>query len=64
MHILPIWAILIGIFAGCVSTFGFSRLMFFMETKFGLHDSCGILNLHGLPGLIGAIWGCVASACS
>jgi ammonium transporter Rh len=64
MHILPIWAIAIGIFAGTVSTFGFSRLMFFMENKVGLHDSCGILNLHGIPGLIGAICGCIASACS
>ena len=64
MHILPIWAILIGIFAGTVSTFGFSRLMFFLERTIGLHDTCGIFNLHGLPGVIGAVWGCVAAACA
>ncbi|EGR28966.1 rh50 glycoprotein, putative [Ichthyophthirius multifiliis] len=64
MHILPIYAILIGIFAGCVSTLGFSRFMFIIENKLQLHDSCGVLNLHGIPGLLGAIWGCIAAGTS
>lgn len=62
MNIFPVWAILIGVFAGIVSSFGFSKLQPFLENKIGLHDSCGIMNLHCLPGIIGGIWGAVASA--
>ena len=29
-----------------------------------MHDTCGILNLHGIPGVVGAIWGIIASRIS
>ena len=32
-------------FTAACSTFGFSRLQEILETKFGLHDSCGVHNL-------------------
>lgn len=34
----------------------------FLENRFRLHDTCGVLNLHGIPGLIGAFSGVIASA--
>jgi len=62
MNINPIWAILIGISSGIISCLGFSKLQAFLESKIGLHDSCGIMNLHCLPGIWGSIWAAVAAA--
>ncbi|EGR32909.1 rhesus type c glycoprotein, putative [Ichthyophthirius multifiliis] len=62
MHILPIWAISIGFFSGLVSTFGFNKLQSFLEEKIKLHDSCGVLNLHALPGFLGGIFGSIAAS--
>ncbi|KAL4442858.1 hypothetical protein ABPG74_010747 [Tetrahymena malaccensis] len=62
MNILPVWAILIGALAGIISTLGFSKLQPFLESKIGLHDTCGIMNLHCMPGILGGVWGCVAAA--
>lgn len=32
-----------------------------MERRFGLRDTCGVHNLHGLPGLLGGIVAAVVS---
>lgn len=46
-------ALLVGVIAGAVSTFGFNKISEFLYRKIGLHDTCGINNLHGMPGLLG-----------
>jgi len=61
MVIHPAVAILIGATAGFVSVFGFAKLQSFLEQRLGIHDTCGINNLHGMPGIIGAISGIIAS---
>ena len=33
-----------------------------MEHKLGIHDTCGVLNLHGMPGIIGAIVSMIGAA--
>jgi len=48
----PYVAILIGMIAGTVSTYGYVFISPWLELK-GLRDTCGINNLHGMPGLIG-----------
>lgn len=48
-------AFIIGGIAGIVSTLGFKYLSPFLNKKFRLDDTCGIHNLHAMPGLIGAI---------
>jgi ammonium transporter Rh len=58
----PWAAILIGIFASGVSVWGYTMLMPVLETKLCLFDTCGVHNLHGMPGLIGGITGAIASA--
>lgn len=48
-------AVLIGITAGLVSTFGYNALQGYLEHKWKLHDTCGIHNLHAMPSVIGAL---------
>ena len=50
----PYGGLLVGVVAGVVSTLGYNKLMPFLQKKLKLFDTCGINNLHGLPGLIGA----------
>ena len=45
----------IGCIGGIVSTFGYIKLTSFLEEKIGLNDTCGINNLHGIPGILGGI---------
>lgn len=55
-------AMLIGCSAGFISTLGFIHLTPWLEAKFGLTDTCGVLNLHGTPGIIGSVAGVILSA--
>jgi len=55
------WAMTIGAFAGIVSALGFLKLSSFLKQKIFLHDTCGVHNLHGLPGVIGGIFGAISA---
>lgn len=50
----PTGALGVGCLAGLISSVGFIKLQPVLEEK-GLHDSCGVHNLHGLPSVLGAI---------
>lgn len=52
----PYASVLLGYFAGALSTFGFEVLSAFLQRSVGLFDTCGIHNLHGLPGLFGGLF--------
>jgi ammonium transporter Rh len=45
----------IGVVAGAVSTFGFAVLQPRLTRLTGKVDTCGVLYLHGLPGLLGGL---------
>lgn len=60
--IQPWGAALIGSIAGVVSTFGYVYLSPFFERKFSLHDTCGVQNLHGIPGIMGGLAGVISAA--
>ncbi|XP_038670058.1 LOW QUALITY PROTEIN: ammonium transporter Rh type C-like 2 [Scyliorhinus canicula] len=45
-----------------VSTLGYIFLSPFLEKYLKIQDTCGIHNLHGIPGVIGAIVGAVTAA--
>ena len=55
MLMQPYEALNIGLVAALISVFGFAILMDYLFKKISLHDSCGINNLHGLPGILGGI---------
>jgi len=48
-------AIMIGCAAGLWSTFGYNVIQPYLEEKWGLHDTCGVHNLHAMPSVIGAL---------
>lgn len=62
MAVHPGFALLTGAIAGTISVFGFSKLQGFVENHLRIHDTCGVLNLHGMPGVLGAIVSIIASA--
>ena len=51
----------LGMVAGLVSTLGFAFLQPALEATLGLRDTCGVLNLHGIPGVLGGIAAAIAS---
>ncbi|XP_067646311.1 ammonium transporter Rh type B-B [Eurosta solidaginis] len=48
-------AILIGIIAGCISVLGYRYLTPRITAVTGIHDTCGVNNLHGMPALLSAL---------
>jgi ammonium transporter Rh len=55
-------SILIGFLGGCISCICFNKLSEWMYEKWGLHDTCGVHNLHGLPGVLAGIIGAITCA--
>lgn len=51
---LPV-AFAIGAVAGFVSTFGFAVIQEKLQKGLRLVDTCGVSNLHGIPGLLGGL---------
>ena len=48
-------AFLIGAVAGLASTFGFAVVQAGLQKRLRLVDTCGVSNLHGIPGLLGGL---------
>ncbi|MEN6389186.1 MAG: ammonium transporter [Syntrophomonas sp.] len=55
----PGYALLIGIAAGALSTTGFSIIAPRLERLIKGSDSCGVHNLHGMPGIFGGLTGII-----
>ncbi|XP_009936503.1 ammonium transporter Rh type A isoform X1 [Opisthocomus hoazin] len=62
MSIHPFAAMCIGSIAGIISVLGFRFLSPLLASKLNIQDTCGIHNLHGLPGILGGIAGIVVTA--
>lgn len=58
----PGGSIAIGFLTGIISTFGFHSLTPYLEKKINLYDTCGVHNLHGIPGLLGGIVSAIVAA--
>ncbi|XP_076438384.1 ammonium transporter Rh type B-like [Babylonia areolata] len=55
-------ALLIGSLAGALSVIGYRYITPFLASRLKVHDTCGVNNLHGLPAILAALAGAVASA--
>ncbi|XP_050750888.1 ammonium transporter Rh type A [Gymnogyps californianus] len=62
LSIHPFGAMCIGSMAGIISVLGFHFLTPLLASKLNIQDTCGVHNLHGLPGILGGIAGIVVTA--
>ncbi|XP_004471245.1 ammonium transporter Rh type A isoform X3 [Dasypus novemcinctus] len=62
MEIHPYSSMIIGGLAGIISVLGFKYLDPVFATNLRIQDTCGVHNLHGLPGVVGGLAGIVAVA--
>eukprot|EP00298_Acanthocystis_sp_HF-20_P011461 c19405_g1_i2.p1 GENE.c19405_g1_i2~~c19405_g1_i2.p1 ORF type:complete len:455 (-),score=206.01 c19405_g1_i2:40-1404(-) len=62
MMMRPYGALCLGFAAGFLSVFGYTRIQAYLENKIGLFDTCGVNNLHGMPGLLGGFCSVIAAA--
>jgi ammonium transporter Rh len=56
----PAYAFVIGILAGTLSTVGFAVIQSRFQDAIKTVDTCGVLHLHGLPGLFGGFAAMIA----
>lgn len=54
----PLGALAIGLFGGGFSSIGYIKISPLL-TKIGVYDTCGIFNLHGMPGFFGGIFSAI-----
>ncbi|NXV96680.1 RHAG protein, partial [Calonectris borealis] len=62
LSIHPFAAMCIGSIAGIISVLGFHFLTPLLASKLNIQDTCGVHNLHGLPGILGGIAGIIVTA--
>ncbi|XP_066267742.1 ammonium transporter Rh type A-like isoform X2 [Branchiostoma lanceolatum] len=62
MMVHPWGALLIGSLAAVLSVVGYSYITPFMADKLKIHDTCGVHNLHGMPGVLAGIIGAIVAA--
>uniref|UniRef100_A0A8C2Y5X3 Ammonium transporter Rh type A n=1 Tax=Coturnix japonica TaxID=93934 RepID=A0A8C2Y5X3_COTJA len=62
LTIYPFAAMCIGSIAGIISVLGFHFLTPVLASKLRIQDTCGVHNLHGLPGILGGIAGIIVTA--
>jgi ammonia channel protein AmtB len=55
LYMEPAGAMLIGSVAAVVSVLGYVYLQPWLAQRIGLLDTCGVHNLHGMPGVLSAI---------
>ena len=54
-NVTPGWSMLIGLVAGALSVVGYTIIQPRLQKATGGVDTCGVHNLHGMPGLFGGI---------
>uniref|UniRef100_A0A7N6FCL3 Ammonium transporter AmtB-like domain-containing protein n=1 Tax=Anabas testudineus TaxID=64144 RepID=A0A7N6FCL3_ANATE len=60
--ISPYGSLIVGFFCGIISTFGFKFVSPFLEKHLKLQDTCGIHNLHAVPGMLGGFISAIVAA--
>lgn len=60
--ITPYGSLIVGFCTGIISTFGYLFITPFFEKSLKLQDTCGVHNLHALPGMLGGFIGAIVAA--
>ncbi|VDM56648.1 unnamed protein product [Angiostrongylus costaricensis] len=51
----PLHALIVGVIAGFLSVLGFKYITPFLSSRVEIHDTCGVNNLHGMPGVLAGL---------
>lgn len=62
MMLTPSGSMTVGFLAGIISTLGFRYLSPILDSKLKIQDTCGVHNLHGMPGILGGAVGAIAAS--
>uniref|UniRef100_A0A8C7YIM3 Rh family, C glycoprotein b n=1 Tax=Oryzias sinensis TaxID=183150 RepID=A0A8C7YIM3_9TELE len=60
--LMPYGSLIVGFCCGILSTLGYIYITPFLEKHLKIQDTCGIHNLHAMPGVIGGIVGAITAA--
>lgn len=60
--ITPYGSLIVGFCCGIISTFGYVFVTPFLEKYLKIQDTCGIHNLHAVPGMLGGFVGAIVAA--
>jgi len=64
LYLHPSGALSVGLVAGILSTLGYQYVSDMLQSRLDVCDTCGVNNLHGMPGILGGIVSAVALAAS
>ncbi|KFQ50256.1 Ammonium transporter Rh type B, partial [Nestor notabilis] len=62
MLVTPFGALIAGFLAGLIPPLGFRFLTPILHSRLKIQDTCGVHNVHGLPGMLGALLGTLLAA--
>ncbi|XP_069798573.1 uncharacterized protein [Narcine bancroftii] len=62
MMLSPYGSMIVGFLSGIISTLGFQYLTPILESKLKIQDTCGVHNLHGMPGILGGVVGAITAS--
>ncbi|KAA0712982.1 C 1 FRhcg1 Rhesus blood group family type [Triplophysa tibetana] len=60
--ITPYGSLIVGFCTGIISTLGYLFLTPFLEKTLKIQDTCGVHNLHAMPGVLGGVVGAITAA--
>jgi len=61
LMVTPYGSAIIGSLAAILSVMGYKYITPFLSNKLHIHDTCGVNNLHGMPGILAALIGALIS---
>ncbi|XP_012224503.2 ammonium transporter Rh type A [Linepithema humile] len=53
----PVGALVVGVLSGVISVLGYKYLTPIIQRYLHIHDTCGVHNLHGMPGVLAGLFG-------
>ncbi|NXP09751.1 RHBGB protein, partial [Thinocorus orbignyianus] len=62
MLVTPFGALIVGFLAGLIPPLGFRFLTPVLRSRLKTQDTCGVHNVHGLPGILGTLLGTLLAA--